>query len=84
MISKFNQFYFCKFWIFTRVFAYKFSQGKLNSHEDVFVTILIVAYFLTSERNLNTLIRVNRLSKLIENCSEGSKLLAYGFSARYN
>ena len=59
-----------------------FHQGNVNGHEvmDFFVTILTAPhFFLTSQCNLSTLVKVNRLSLLIESCSAGSKLLAYKF-----
>jgi len=65
-----------------------FQQDKLNSYDsrnyNCFCNYTNCGIFLTSERNLNTLVKVNRLSKLIETCLEGSKLLAYRFSARYS
>ena len=65
-----------------------FQQGTINAYEviAVFCNCIDCAalLFLTSERNLKTLVKVNRLSKLIENCSRGSKLFACRISARYN
>jgi len=41
-----------------------FHQGKVNGYEviDVFVTVLTMSHFLTSQRNLRTLVKVNRPS----------------------
>ena len=66
----------------------EFQQGTINAREviAVFCNCIDCAtlFFLTSERNLKTLVKVNRLSKLIDNCSGNSKLFACRISARYN
>ena len=50
----------------------------------IFITVLIPEFFffrfITSERILATLVKVNRLSLLIEFCSAGSKLPGSQFS----
>ena len=63
----------------------KFHQGRVNGHEvmGVFETALTAPHgFLNSQRNLSTLIKVNRPSLLREMCSAGSKLLGYTLSPR--
>ena len=47
-----------------------------------FITVLYFFRFMTSERNLTTLIKVNRLSLLIESCSACPKLLGSRFLSR--
>ena len=62
-----------------------FQQGTVNAREVIAVVCNCTdcaALFLTSERNLNILVKVNRLSKLIEYCSGRAILFAYKFSAR--
>jgi len=61
-----------------------YHQGRVNGHDvmDVFVTVLTMSHFLTSQRNLSTLIKANRPSLLSDNCSSVSKLLGYKFSSR--
>ena len=68
----------------SKLFKYKFHQGRFNGHEvmGVFVTVLTMSHFLTSRRNLSTLIKANRPSLLSDNCSSVSKLLGYKFSSR--
>jgi len=65
-----------------------FQQGTINAREVIAVFCNCIdctaLLFLTSGHNLNTLVKVNRLSKLIENCSGGAKLFSYKFSVRYN
>src|SRR5438067_1516819 len=46
-----------------------------------FITVLYFFHFMNSERNLTILIKVNRLSLLIESCSECPKLLGFRFSS---
>ena len=64
----------------------EFQQGTINAREviAVFCNCIDCAalFFLTSERNLKTLVKVNRLSKLIENCSGSVKLFSYKISVR--
>jgi hypothetical protein len=48
-----------------------------------FVTVLTALhFFLTSQRNLSTLIKVNHLQVLSKRCSASPKLLATKFSSR--
>ena len=46
---------------------------------DVFVTVLTMSHFITSQRNLSTSIKVYHPSLLSENCSASSKLFKYNF-----
>jgi len=61
-----------------------FHQGRVNGHEvmDVFVTVLTMSHFITSQRNLSTSIKVYHPSLLSENCSASSKLIKYKFTSR--
>ena len=58
-----------------------YHQGRVNGHDvmDVFVTVLTMSRFLTSQRNLSTLIKANRPSLLCENYSSVSNYLDINF-----
>jgi hypothetical protein len=47
-------------------------------------TVLTYFPFVTSERTMSTLVKVNRLPLLIDNCSAGPKLLVSQFLWRYS
>ena len=64
-----------------------FQQGMFNGCGVMCVFCdgtYCAALFLTSQRILGTLIKVNRLPFISECCSAFQKLLEYKFSSRYD
>ena len=61
-----------------------FHQGRLNTCEVIVIYFNDTYFFcfITSERNLSTLVKVNCLPFISESCSAGSELLTYKFSPR--
>ncbi len=61
-----------------------FYQGRNNTCEVIVIYFNDTYFFcfITSERNLSTLVKVNCLPFISESCSAGSELLTYKFSPR--